>query len=158
MDATFWLGIFVGAVLSLLASVVANLYTDRIQQYISVRRRIRLDGKKASELKTYSFVQKLRTGDPTSLLELNRSRDLSLQVLLMSIFCLIMLIVLNVDNNIDRTSPMNASLPVVLMVMALVCLVAFLSITQSISRKIKKARDFEQYETDIRTKWGNDVI
>ncbi len=78
MDSTFWIGLIIGAVLSLAASIIANLYTDRIQQYLSTRRRIRLNGKKASELKTHDFVKKLRMGDPVTLLEFNRARDLSI--------------------------------------------------------------------------------
>jgi hypothetical protein len=157
MDTTFWLGLSIGAMLSLLASVMANLYTERMRQYFTLRRRIRLDSQKARELKIYDFVKKIRAGEITSMLEFNRSRDLSLYILMLCTVCLVLFVVF-ADNNINKTGTLNAVLPITLLAMALVCLCGFLAISESISRRIKKARDFEQYEANIRTKWGDDAI
>jgi hypothetical protein len=158
MGATFWVGTLVGAILSLVASVVANLFTDRIQQFISARRRIRLGNRKTIELKTYAFVKGLRSGDPVAHLELSRARDISLYSLGLGASSLLSLLVFYIDPNVERTAGLNQLLPVVLLVACLICLLVFLLTSQSISRQIKKAKDFEQYEADIRTKWGSDAI
>jgi|GEM_PF-6965518 len=158
MDTTFWIGIFVGTAFSLVASIIANLYTDRIQQYLSARRSIRLNNKKTSELTTYAFVKKLRAGDPVSTLSFGRSRDFTFYMLGFAVLSGVVCLVVIVDPTFDRSNALYRFLPILLIALSLTCLMALLLSFQSVARISKKANDFEQYEANIRSKWGNDAI
>lgn len=70
MDTSFWVGIFLGAVISIITSFFANLYTDNLREYLSRRLQVKLSGKKANELKTYAFVKRLTLGEPVAMLEM----------------------------------------------------------------------------------------
>jgi len=62
MDSVFWVGIFVGAILSFAASIGANLANKRVQDFVEKRRyKIGLK-RKSKEEKTFRLVRDLKSG------------------------------------------------------------------------------------------------
>lgn len=62
MDQVFWAGIIIGAVLSLMASVVANLLNDRIQNWNEARLKKTSYRRKSKEMRIYRMVHGLKNG------------------------------------------------------------------------------------------------
>ena len=66
MDAVFWTGLLLGALIGLPISITANLWTEPVRELLHIRRRIRYSEKKSRELRRYFYVKALRDGDPTA--------------------------------------------------------------------------------------------
>jgi hypothetical protein len=62
MDTVFWIGIAIGAVLSLLASVVANLAHAKITGFLDNRKLIFLEKRKKKALELLSIIKELHDG------------------------------------------------------------------------------------------------
>jgi len=66
MDAVFWMGLILGALISLPISIIANIWADPVRELLHKRRRIRYSKTRSRELRRYFYVKALREGDPTS--------------------------------------------------------------------------------------------
>jgi phosphotransferase system glucose/maltose/N-acetylglucosamine-specific IIC component len=160
MDTTFFVGIFIGAIVSIITSFYANLYTDQFREFLSRRRQVRLSSKKANELKTYAFVKSLKLGDPIALLELQGRRSQTIMLMLLAVFGITLAVLFIVAPTTDHKSPSisHAVVSIVLVSFSLSSLIVALANDLSVGSSIKKAKQFDQYESDIRTKWGADAI
>jgi hypothetical protein len=58
----FWLGISIGAVLSLIASVIANIYSERIQNILDTFKLSRHGKRRGKSLKEYADLKQLHDG------------------------------------------------------------------------------------------------
>jgi hypothetical protein len=63
MDSIFWIGLAIGAVLSLLASVAANLANSRIQAWLDTGRANIGHHRKRKAIRLFNLARDLRTGD-----------------------------------------------------------------------------------------------
>jgi hypothetical protein len=77
MDTVFWTGIVLGALLGLIGSVLGNLWTDDIREFLDKRKRLRLSNKKSRELQTFCYVKALREGNPTAKILFDLDQTLS---------------------------------------------------------------------------------
>jgi hypothetical protein len=160
MDSTFWIGIIVGAILSLISSVAANLYTDNIRAYFSERRQVRLSDKKLQELKTYKFVSDLKNGVPSTLLVHQDRRDSVPRMFMLAIMVLILFVALGITPQSERLAhpTLFTALPASVFTLFVGLLsFAYARMIQN-TLNVYKAGHFEQYEKDIRAKWGDDAI
>ena len=158
MDTTFFVGIFVGAIVSIIASFFANLYTDQLREFLSRRRQVRLSSKKTNELKTYAFVKSLKVGDPIALLELQGRRAQATILIILAVLGNTSALLFVADPSIDPKSTLRNFVIVSLVLMGAFCLTLAIAAYFSVVNTIKKAKELDQYERDIRTKWGADAI
>jgi hypothetical protein len=63
MDAIFWIGLGLGALVSIPAAVIANLWTDPVRGFMDRRRTVKLGRKKEKELRKYWLVRAIMEGD-----------------------------------------------------------------------------------------------
>jgi hypothetical protein len=160
MDITFLIGLFIGAILSLIASIAANLYTDSIRAYFSSRRKVRLSNKKLQELKTYKSVSDLKRGTPSALLIHQQRGELVPRLFMLAIMVLVLFVALGLTPQTERAvyPKLFASLPPVFFAFFIVLVSTAYARLLSQASNVYKAAHFEQYESDIRAKWGNDAI
>lgn len=84
----FWLGIIIGAVISIITSILANLWTGKIQDFVEGTKRLRLARKRAAEMRVYRFLKELRRGSPEALVELSwRQHDIVMSFLYAWLAC-----------------------------------------------------------------------
>jgi len=67
MDATFWLNLLLPLVLSIPLSIMANIYSDPVREFIAKRRHIRLNKRCAREIRMHQWVLAIKRGDPTEI-------------------------------------------------------------------------------------------
>src|SRR4051812_37844988 len=62
MDTTFWIGIGIGAALSLLASIIANIYNVKILSFLEARKLTSHSKHRAKAERLREFILDLRSG------------------------------------------------------------------------------------------------
>jgi hypothetical protein len=159
VDTAFWLGIVLGAVVSLMASFAANLYTDTLRSYLAKRSQLRLSNRRAKEIDDYKLVKMLRSGDPLARLEIQGRRDSGLRNMLWALLfsqCMIAFVVIRF---------MRPELYYIVIVvagvaglMSSVAMVLSFAISTSTRSLLLKAKKIEEYEQQIRNEWGEDAI
>jgi hypothetical protein len=164
MNAIFWIGTLVGAVVSLIVSIVANLYTPQIRAFLDKRSQLRLSSKKAEELLEYELSKAIFSGVPLAIQKLERRRDHATRMMLYSVmFLLLSVALISLDTAANaKADAMLGHLTYIGLCFMGVCFAAALMISVSISGSvgnlILKASDLDMYEKDIRQKWGEDAI
>jgi len=63
MDVTFWVGLLVGGILSLIGSIIANLYNQKINLFLENRRFKLSNRRKTQEIKEFQTITALRNGE-----------------------------------------------------------------------------------------------
>jgi hypothetical protein len=160
MSLTFWAGIIIGAVLSLIASFLANLYTDQVRSFLSQRRQLRLSSKKRNELKTHSYVSALKNGQPAAMLHFSYKRDTSVRFLLYSIAALISLCtIVLLPDELRMRSPTSARIiGIAQAFISTIALIVSFANVASVRSTLNKVIHFKIYEQRIRDKWGDDAV
>jgi hypothetical protein len=162
MDMVFWLGLGLGALISVPLSITANLWTDKVRDLLDKRRKIRLSNTKSKEVKMYFFVRTLREGDPTSRILFDEETNQSLRWLVFGMFCFLamtFLVMASLQPQVRQQS--GAALIVFIYVLLVLCAVAVcwsLLMHTRTSMVRWRLRQFKTYETDIRVKWGDDAL
>lgn len=162
MDAIFWIGLGLGALLSMPISILANLWTDRVRNYLDRRRHIRLSNKKSKEVRTYFFVRALREGNPTAkvLLDIeatffNRSAIFT-ELCFSGLFSMVVLLAAN-QKFIEHPKLAFASI-IFFAVFGLGFHFYGMSMHLQLMRIRRRLKWFDEYETGIRVKWGDDAL
>jgi hypothetical protein len=154
-------------VLSLLASVVANIYSDTVREYLGRRKQIRLSNRKSRELQTYALIKGLVEGDPIAIVRFSYSQSASIYTTVAATLLITMsLLLLSLSNpaflkpeELDATVRHTVVLVIMLMVAVsgLMFLGGYVMAISNMSR-MRKLRRFSEYEADIRKKWGSDAV
>jgi hypothetical protein len=161
MDTIFWVGLGLGALVSIPISIAANLWTDAVRNFLDKRKRIRLSNKKSKEVRTYFFVRALREGDPTAKVLLDIDATFSNRSAIFAGMCLgaLMCFLLVALHPIGKEHPfiiLGTSLSF------MVFLIGFHSWSMTLHWKLAQIRRrlmwFHDYETNIRVKWGDDAL
>jgi hypothetical protein len=63
MDMTFWIGLGIGALLSVLGSIIANVYHDRIISILGNRKLAAQSNRYTKAEKIYNLVRELHSGE-----------------------------------------------------------------------------------------------
>jgi hypothetical protein len=157
MDWQFWIGLALGIPLS----IFANLYTDRVRDYLDKRRTIRLSRKKSKEVRTYLYVRSLMEGHPGSkvLLDMDNSLVDRLTTMWAFIYLLAAIAILFAFQpkfEVIQKPILIGAMAVLLLstVLSIPLLIIHLDLTQT----RRKVRRFSDYENSIREKWGDDAI
>jgi hypothetical protein len=161
MDTTFWTGIILGAFLGLVCSILGNLWTDAVRNFIDKRKRIRLNGKKSKEVRTYCFVRALREGNPTAKVLFDIDQTMSVRSTLFMIACLSFLVAMLF---VARQPQIHEHLAVFLTLFTavFVMFLFFYGYATSLHLEVLRIKyrllRFEEYETSVRVKWGDDAV
>jgi hypothetical protein len=161
VDTTFWMGILIGAVLSLATSIAGNIYTDQVQDFFQRRKRLRLSNKKARELATHRYISGLKNGDPTISTLFGIDQTLSNRYTIIGGIASVPILLSVLLPASIRSALPKYSVEVFAITLA-VCAVFFLFMSMvshlSIIHTKWKLLRFADYESQIRAKWGNDAI
>jgi hypothetical protein len=161
MDTIFWVGLGLGALVSIPLSIDANLWTDAVRDFLDKSKRIRLSNKKSKEVRTYFFVRALREGDATAKVLFDIDATFSNRSAIFTGMCLggllcFMLVALD---------PKAAEHPVIILGTFLsfaIFAAGFHLWSMTLHWKLAQVRRrlmwFHQYETNIRVKWGDDAL
>jgi hypothetical protein len=161
MDTVFWIGLGLGALISVPLSITANLWTDKARYLLDKRRRIRLSNKKSKEVRTYFFVRALREGDPTAKILFDIDAASSIRTLIFSAMDLTVLACLALVVSDARAKPYMSLLlgsAALLTVMGLGFCFWSIMLEARLLTIRQRLRWFHDYETSIRVKWGDDAI
>lgn len=173
MDSIFWMGIALGAILGLIASVLGNLLTDPLREQINRTRKIWLARKQEQEAKTYRRVVDLRAGSPVATLLRQHKRDVIVESRLVTIsglnvaaFMYFMFAILPETNSsvgealrkLEALVPIPLlSLPASLVFVSLLLFVITPS-AMGIRSDTSKIMRFEEYDKLVRRRWGESVV
>lgn len=157
MDWIFWMGLGLGALIGLPISIMANLWTDRVRDYLDQRRTIRLSKQMSKELSTYVYVRSLREGDPTSkaIFDIDTSQPGHMFTLHTS--CLVMagfFVFLADQSKLEAYRAPLAGMALLLIFLSLVSLASGFLLYREYQQIRRKLRRFEEYENSIREEWG----
>jgi hypothetical protein len=161
MDIIFWVGLLLGGLLGFIGSMLSNLWTDAIGDYLDKRRRIRLSGKKSKEVRTYFFVRALREGDPSAKVLFDIDATFSNRAAIFIGICLgaMMCLVLVAFHPNAHEYPISI---VTAFCVLTVFMVAFHLWSTILHWKLMHIRRrmmwFYEYETGIRVKWGDAAL
>jgi hypothetical protein len=157
MDTTFWVGIVIGAILSLVMSVLANLYNDRIKFAIEGRRRLSLMKKLEDELRTYRLIKDIREGKPEAYVILTTNQ---MQLIMLGILT-ILLLNFGLYTSAIQVRPDSALniipklFPSFIVISSIFCLWLINSRIKRLLAIRRKANHFEEYEKELKEKWGD---
>jgi len=166
MDTTFWVTLAITAVLSLVMSVVANLYNDRIKEVIEHTKKLRLNKKRETELRTYRFLNGLKGGAPLAYLRVSVDQagivsGLLLGLIMMVVGLLISLLLGFFEKIYDFTQLERIGFGAASLLPFAVGNFVFVSaLWQRIYYRnlIKKLAHFEEYKKELTAKWGDTAI
>ena len=167
MDTTFWMGIAIGAIISLFVSIMANLYTPRLRTFLDKRSELRLSNKKADELQDYALAKGVLNGLPLMIQKIETRRNLALRMMIYALAFLVMAtgFLVLVTALISLRAPEDSVPSTLVFVFVNIVLFASMAAIASSVRMnrnvrdiIQKASNLEKYENDIRKKWGEDAI
>jgi hypothetical protein len=161
MDIIFWIGLFLGGLLGLIGSILGNLWTDAVHDFLDKRRRIRLSNKKSKEVRTYFFVRALREGDPTAKVLFDMDATFSNRAAIFTGICLGAMMCLILVAFHPNAHEYPIAIVTVLFVLT-VFMVAIHLWSTTLHWKLLQIRRrlmwFHEYETGIRAKWGDDEL
>jgi hypothetical protein len=157
MDWQFWVGLALGIPLS----IAANIWTDRVRDFLDKRRTIRLSNKKSKEVQTYLYVRSLREGDATAKVMFDIGAINSLRELLFGLFGLVTIVFIVMAASDPKLSPYKTYIGYFsFFLIFLVTGFMTLSLIQywRLLQIRRRLRWFREYENGIREKWGDDAI
>jgi len=161
MDATFWIGISIGAILSLLASIAANLAHSRITGFFEKRKLVSHEERKQRALTQHKIVVEIHSGKRDKYLYfLHQSTGLIVaSILVISSLCsaIVLLAIFPTPPPPDAFG--HTDLLRLLMALLLVFLTAFGAIVLSIiTNNLKTVQsaleDYPRYIADFEGRWG----
>jgi hypothetical protein len=163
MDTTFWVGLVLGAILSLLMSVLVNVYNDRIRDALEGRKRIRLNKRREAELRTYRLICDLKQAKPEAYVSFI-SRQTKVTFYLLYTICFIIFLLagffmerlLPPEKIFDRLVLLIGSDVFFLASLATCLQSCWWSRHQAtVERKLGR---FEEYKKELKRKWGDAAI
>jgi hypothetical protein len=157
MDIVFWVGLFVGALLGLIGSILGNLWTDAVRSYLDNRRQIRLSKKKSRELRRYYFTKNLRDGEPATtifygLLQIYFVAAISFLAVMVGFF--IILFIVGKDPVAQQHIIIARTFAILAGLSSLILLAVIQHLYFRIYQIWSRLRRFEAYEVQIYDKWG----
>jgi hypothetical protein len=169
LDLVFWIGLGVGAILSLIASIVANIYDDKIQRTLDTFKLARKGKHRSTALKEYLLIRDLQQGVRDKYIHFLTLSTTSVLALICSVsFILFYLMFLIYDITPPRAILFGLIPPVsdtfvhdFVDVALLVCmLVSFFSamtalkIMHKIIRRASALHNFKQFYATTRRQWN----
>ena len=161
MDLTFWVGIAIGAFISLAASFAANFYTDQLRDYLQQRSVIRLSRQRSRELKTHAKIVAIRNGYPAAIADLTECQFMAIMACFVTVLGLGLLCTMAaLKESMKTLMPHWTFVAFAIIVTVMIGLASFLaSVLMMQSRStMRKLLRFSRYEQQIREKWGDDAI
>ena len=161
MDTTFWISLLVPLLLSIPLSVIANIYSDPVREFVLKRRHIRLNKKRSREIRMHQRVLAIKSGDPTELLSLSYAQFLVMMMTVAAVglsaaWVAWLVFRPQVLTHISEILFIIAYSFLVLVATAAQWLGAVLF--NDIRVTMLKVRRFERYEEQMKAKWGPDVL
>lgn len=160
MNSIFWAGIVIGFILSVVASIVANIYTDRIRDFASASSLNFRKGRLRRERKVYSTA-KFMHDHPTYRYSFYLFRVLwSILFFNLGQTAIFFVFLFSALFPAPLWLPAKAvqSLLVFVFLMGLFCYwVTYYQVNRFIAYR-DRIEDFSTYEKQLREKWGNDWV
>ncbi|MBS0535369.1 MAG: hypothetical protein JSR72_15030 [Proteobacteria bacterium] len=165
MDWVFWSGIVIGAALSFAASLVANICTDRLQQYLLRYKTSYSDKKRNKALKFYAHILPLTKGYQDKYIFLVLSAKNVIILYLISIMGAVMAMFVRISPLLDSyDGPViqsalefpSSGRKYLVLASALLSLFSFLlaGFVNRRTRRIARAlMNFDEYEKDLMQRW-----
>jgi hypothetical protein len=155
IETNFWglvgiVGVIVGLVLTIPLNIASNLLTPRVINYLEKRKLIKSNRSKEQELANYKRVEAFKNGTSDRYPYYILLATAAVISTVGSATCLVLLALQN-WNVFDHLNPVLLLLVFVLAVLAIMFMVV-------IAETARHIEQFEQYQAEIRKKWGEDVI
>lgn len=161
MDTVFWTGLGLGALISVPLSITANLWTDKVRDYLDKRRKIRLSNRKSKEVRTYFFVRALVEGNPVAKVMFDMNVAESARMLLFATIAFVGIVFLALLSSDPRTVPYKPHMLWLGYIVSAWAIITYLisSYLHLFNSQVeRRTRRFKQYEDSIREKWGDDAL
>jgi hypothetical protein len=152
-DTSFWLGVAVAIPLSIVGSIVGNRLTRNVDAYLEKRKLIKSNRSKEQEIANYKRVEAFKNGTRDRYPYYILLATAAMISAVGSATCLVLVILKywDVFNFPDFPLLLALLLAFLFGVFAAVFMVA-------IAETARHIEQFEQYQTEIRKKWGDDAI
>jgi len=163
-NSTFWFGLAIGAIISFVVSIVANIYTPKIRAMIDKRSAIRLNNKKTVELEDYAIAKGIAQGAPVAIQKLQSVRFSSLRMMMYAIGFLILavfgaVVLYGVSGGIEGAKRIILkSFITFSWISGMAVMYVSLRLSLSALDIVRKADKLDEYEETLRKKWGADAI
>jgi hypothetical protein len=163
MDWSFWAGIVLGGLVGLPVTIIGNLYSDQVRDYLERRKMLRLNNMRSKELRIHGRLLNLINGDPREVLALAETRTF-IVVALVTMFgsyatVFLFLLLTNIPA-IATDTPRFVSIALVgiFILFGILGSLMGLVLLNDFRNTMRKIRRFGEYEDQIREKWGHDAI
>jgi hypothetical protein len=164
VDTTFWVGIGIGAVLSLFASIAANLFHSRINAYLDKRKLVSHEKRKRNALRLHKVIVDLHEGTRDKTFYLLRiSTGLIVSALmLISALCSAVVLLGLMPAPATFDEPIRPHISKILGILILGFFAGFgtmlLSIISNELRAVESALgDYVKYLSEFKERWGDDA-
>jgi hypothetical protein len=158
MDSTFWIGMGIGAVFSLVASIVANLLTNPLRTFVKHRRKIGLNKQKARELAKYKIASAILSGDEAAKARLAYMKSEAIHNSIIW-FVAFVASAMMFRAGIEITGPAMYDFSLGLIsTMVLIIVMLDHSQLRECSAIIDRLENFETYKAALVEKWGAKVL
>jgi hypothetical protein len=152
-DTSFWLGVAVAVPLSIVGSIVGNRLTRNVDAYLEKRKLIKSNRSKEQEIANYKRVEAFKNGTRDRYPYYILLATAAMISAVGSATCLVLVILKYWDAFNFPDFPLLLTL--LLTFLFGVFAVLFMVVIAETARHIEQ---FEQYQVEIRKKWGDDVI
>jgi uncharacterized membrane protein len=154
MDTTFWVGLVLGAILSLVASIVANIYNERILDKLEHFKLSRHEKRRDKALVEYRRLRHLHRGtrDKQAFTASQITRIMTIYVMVICVFVLVSMLTSDLAGNEISVSTRKV-FAVVALYSAGLCTLLGAVVARNFRSTLRKLYNYEAYEAAVLAKW-----
>jgi hypothetical protein len=168
MENGIWIGLVVGGIISLAASVVANLLHPKVTSFLDSRKIVFNENRRRRSLQLYRVVTELNNGTRDRYIYMLRLATSAISMFMLAItaiFCGVVLLALSSPPTIPIVEgPMKSEMYYRIGALTFFLFFAYFGafLVRSITLRYKTIAnaldDYPAFEAAFKKKWGNDVI